>query len=79
MTLAHEWAPLALRPELSRLVDVGMLARAARVDDGAQATAPFGAELARATRRGELTGGQAGALAALLGLSGAACHPANDA
>lgn len=73
---AHEWAPPpALRPELSRLVDAGVFARAAH-DDGHRLT-PFD-ELARATRSGVLTAGQAAALAALLGLSGA-CRPANDA
>jgi hypothetical protein len=69
------WAPPGLAPELARLVDAGVLARAAR-DDGAREAAAAFDELGRATRRGELTVEQASALAALLGLG--ASRPAND-
>lgn len=65
----------ALRPELVRLVDAWVLEHAAARDEGQRAHA-FGAGALAATRRGELTTGQAGALAALLGLP-SSC-PAND-
>jgi hypothetical protein len=70
------WAPFELAPELARLIDAGVLARAAR-DDGAREAAAAFDEFARAARRGGLTVEQASALAALLGLG--APRPANDA
>lgn len=62
-------------PELARLIDSAVLDRAAAGDHGQRADA-FGGLAREAIRRGELTAGQAGALAALLGLW--PCHPAND-
>lgn len=72
--------PPALRPEITRLVEAGVLARAAR-DDGGDPGDGFGALAREATRRGYLTAGQAEALGALLGLGVAAYphRPANDA
>lgn len=84
-TMTHTCTPLetpptassgSFRPELARLVDVGVLERA-MVGDGAREGAGAFDELARdATRAGVVTPEQARALAALLGL---APRPANDA
>jgi hypothetical protein len=65
----------ALRPELVRLMDAGMLEHAAAVDGACPRPrlAANGA-LARAARRGVVTPAQAAALAGLLGL----LRPAND-
>jgi hypothetical protein len=67
-----------LHPELARLVDVGVFARAA-LDDGAREALAFEALARDATRRGALTVAQAAALAALLGLGAMPPPPANDA
>lgn len=75
LTVSAHDAPPALRPEIARLVDVGVLARAA-LGDGARDMVLFD-ELARAaTRRGVLTDAQAALLGALLGLGGTGA--AND-
>lgn len=61
-------------PELTRLVEVGLLERAAVNDGAREGEGAFG-ELARAaTARGLVTASQARALAALLGRP----RPAND-
>jgi len=62
----------ALGPELSGLVDDGVLERAAARDLGARERPEL---VATATRRGLVTAAQARALAGLLGLG---AGPAND-
>lgn len=66
-------AVTALRPELDRLVEAGVFARADAVEGARGVPESFGALALAATRRGELTADQAESLVALLGL-----RPAND-
>lgn len=62
----------ALRPELARLVEAGLLARAVELDP-IDAVRHAGELVAGAARRGDMTWPQALALASLLGVT-----PAND-
>ena len=66
----------SLRPELARLVDVGVLERAMVGDGARDAVGAFDELVRAATAAGIVTVEQASALAALLGLG--APLPAND-